>query len=230
MGWKTQTVLIRPAALDAGPDKLLADLGYVNHRKIDETSFPYAGAGSIWIGSIGECIVMYTHLSWAFFEQDEAGDKESVDFRSAMLRHFLESDIVALFLDSVTEAWGFAVFRNGALIRRQYGYDGSVLCNEGSRSPVEETYIANFQRIETAAEITYRDPNHPGYDMTEADLGTPLVFEFCRSLTGVPLDKLQAHGSNFWLNNDEERISTLRRTLLENDARSVDRPWWKFWS
>jgi hypothetical protein len=69
MGWKTQTVLIRPATLDAGPDKLLADLGYDRNRKIDETSFSHAGPGSIWIGSIGDCIVMSALLSWVFLSK-----------------------------------------------------------------------------------------------------------------------------------------------------------------
>jgi hypothetical protein len=131
MGWKTETVLVRPAALDAGPDKLLADLGYDSRRKIDETPFSHAGAGSIWIGSIGDRIVIYTYLSSGFIEQDQADNREAVHFRNALLRHFSESDIAALFLHSVNEAWGFAVFRKRTLIRRQYGYDGSTLCDEG---------------------------------------------------------------------------------------------------
>jgi hypothetical protein len=36
--WKTQAMLIRLDALDGGPDKFLADLGYDERRKIGETS------------------------------------------------------------------------------------------------------------------------------------------------------------------------------------------------
>ena len=70
MGWKTQSILIRPAFLDGGPDKLLAYLGYERRRKVDDTSFSRAGAGSIWIGSIEDCIVIYTHFAGAFFDDD----------------------------------------------------------------------------------------------------------------------------------------------------------------
>jgi hypothetical protein len=99
-----------------------------------------------------------------------------------------------------------------------------------SRLSVEETYIAKFQRIETGGEIRYRDPNHPEYDdMTEADLDQPLVFEICRSFTGSPLNSLQAHGANFWLNEDEARFS-MRSTPARNAAGNIGRPWWKFWA
>jgi hypothetical protein len=62
MGLKTQTILVRHAFLDGGPDKLLADLGYEMRRKIRDVPFSHSGAGSIWIGAIGDCIVIYRQI------------------------------------------------------------------------------------------------------------------------------------------------------------------------
>ncbi len=227
VGWKTQTILIRPAFLDGGPDKLLADLGYEERRKINETSFSYAGRGSIWIGSIEDCIVIYTHFAGAFFDENAAKSKDFIEFKNALLRRFPEADVAAFSAHSVVGHWGFAIFRRGALIRRQYGADGITFCDEGSRLPVEEAYIAKFQRIETEGEARYRDPDHPEYDdMTEADLGELLVPEICYSYTGVPLDALDAPGTNFWLIDDEAKFQA---SMQHYRPKFQSRPWWKFW-
>ncbi len=227
MGWKTQSILIRPAFLDGGPDKLLAGLGYEWRRKVDDTSFSRAGAGSIWIGSIEDCIVIYTHFAGAFFDDDFAKDGDFIEFKNALLRRFPEADVAVFSAHSVVAHWGFAIFRRGALIRRQYGADGTTLCDEGSRLPVEEAYIARFQRIETDGEVRYRDPDHPERDdMTEADLGELLVPEIGYFYAGVPLDALDAPGTNFWLNDDEARF---RASMQQYRAKVQTRPWWKFW-
>ena len=118
MGFKTETMLIRPAALDGGADKLLADLGYDKRRKINNAPFATAGGGSMWIGSTGDCIVVYTYLASGFFD-DPREHRDVVDFKDALARIFPEADIAALFLHSVVGAWGFAVFRRGTLICRQ---------------------------------------------------------------------------------------------------------------
>ncbi|SDR53204.1 hypothetical protein SAMN05444161_5439 [Rhizobiales bacterium GAS191] len=228
MGWKTQTILVRPAALDGGPDRLLADLGYDKRHRIDDASFESAGLGSIWIGSIDVCIIIYTPFAFNFFDDDEADVREFTDFKNALFRQFPEADIAALTLHSVINHWGFAIFRRGTLIRRQHGHDGNVVCDEGPRLPVEESYISRFQRIETGGQIKYQDINHPEYgDMTDSDFGEPLVFEICRSFTGFPLDSREvneASGTNFWLNNSE-----LRSLAPPNALASPARPWWRFW-
>jgi hypothetical protein len=234
VGFKTQSILIRPAFLDGGPDKLLSDLGYERRRKADDTTFSRAGAGSIWIGSIEDCIVIYTHFAGAFFDDNFAKDKDFIEFRIALLRRFPEADVAAFSAHSGVGYWGFAVFRRGTLIRRQYGADGTTFCDEGPLLPVEEAYISKFQRIETEGEVRYRDPNHPEYeDMTVADFGEQLVPEIGRSYTGVPFDELNAPGTNFWLNDDEaEFLSMMQKQRTEEQQRRATfqtRPWWKFW-
>jgi hypothetical protein len=227
MGWKTQSILIRPAVLDGGPDKLLADLGYQRRRKIDDTPLSSAGGGDIWIGSVEDCIVIDTHLAGGFFDDDFAKDGDFIEFRNALLQRFPDADIAAFSANSVVEHWGFAIFRRGALIRRQFGADGNTFCDEGSRLPIEEAYIAKFQRIEAEGEIRYRHPDHPEYDdMTEADLGVLLVPEIGCSYAGVPLDALDAPGTNFWLNDDEAKF---RASTQQVRANIQTRPWWKFW-
>jgi hypothetical protein len=123
MGSKTNTILIRPALLGAGPDELLGHLGYEKRRKIKDEPFATAGGGSIWIGAIGDCIVMYTPFACHFFDglPDDPNDEDFAFFKSSLFRHFYDAKIVGLILDSRVDAWGYAVFRSGALIRRSYG-------------------------------------------------------------------------------------------------------------
>lgn len=227
MGWKTSTILIRPAFLEGGPDKLLADLGYERRRKISDTTFWRAGGGSIWIGAIEDCIVIYTHLAGAFFDDNAAKDPDFIEFKNALLRCFPEADIAAFFAHSVVAGWGYAIFRRGVLVRRHYGAEGIVYCNEGSRLPVEEAYIAKFPKIGTEGEVKYRDPEHPEYDdMTEADLGELLVLELGFSYTGVPFEELDVPGADFWLNDDEAKC---RARDQQFRAKTRTRPWWRFW-
>jgi hypothetical protein len=226
VGWKTQSILIRPAFLENGPDNLLADLGYERRLKGDETPFSRAGGASIWIGSIEDCIVMVTPFAGNFFDDDSVADQDFIAFRNALFRRFPGADVAAFLAHSVVAQWGFAVFRGGTLVRRKHGADGITFCDEGSRLPVEEAYIARFQRVETEGETKYKDPNHPEYDeLTEADLGEMLIQEVGRSFTGVPLDALNIPGTQFCLNDDEARFRPLRRRFIKPRRR----PWWKFW-
>ena len=230
MGWKTQTILVRPTALEGGMETVLGDLGYDKVRKISDTPFADALQGSIWIGMVDNCAIIYTPLAGCFFadENDEENPEFKV-FRGALLRRFPEADIAVLSLHSVIGHWGFAVFRQGELIRRQHGYDGMVMADEGTRLPAEQAYLSKFVCHEVDGAIGYSDPHHPERgDMSDPDLGEELVFEICRSFTGTPLDKLQADGTNFWLNDDEEEI--LRANARQAVSLSASRPWWKFWN
>src|SRR5262249_40874397 len=118
MGWKTNTILVRPALLGAGADELLKHLGYEKRRRIKDEPFATSGRGSIWIGAVGDCIIIYTLLADAFFDGflDDPNDKSFAFFKSALLRRFYDAEVVALTLNSVVDAWGYAVFRSGALI------------------------------------------------------------------------------------------------------------------
>lgn len=227
MGWKTQTVLIRPAGLDGGPEKLLAELGYGSPRKVSETSFAEAGAGSIWIGAIADCVILYTDLAGGFFSDE---DRESNEFKTALLQRFADTDVAALSLHSVVGAWGFAVYQRNVLIRHQDGYDGMVLRDEGPRLPAEEACLARFERHDVNGTILYRDPAHPEFgDMSDPDFGEELVFEVCRSFTGFPLDQLDnVKGVDFWLSEEEEQLH-MQRLPSSSVAIDAARPWWKFW-
>src|ERR1700737_4564382 len=135
MSWKTNAIVVRPAFLGADPDELLGHFGYEKRRKSKEASFAEAGSASIWIGAISDRIIMYTYLTDYFFDGfvDGPPDQGFTFLKSALFRYFSETDIAAFFLDSRVGAWGFAVFRRGALIRRFYGHDGAILGDEGSQ-------------------------------------------------------------------------------------------------
>lgn len=228
MRWKTQTILVRPAILDGGFDKLLADLGYAKRRKINEVPFSGAGEdGSIWIGSLGDCVVIETIFAWNFFARSEdigPEDEEFLNFKSALLRRFSEAEIAVFVLESVAGGWGFAVFRHAALVRCQCGADGSVDHDEGSRLPIEEIYLSKLHRTASEGTTRYQDPDHPeDVDMDASAVGQSLVNEICQSLSGYSLDDLdeRVQGANFWVNDDE--------SIYRAKAEAMNRPWWKFW-
>jgi hypothetical protein len=230
MGSKTQTILIRPAVLDGGPEKLLGELGYDKWRKIADAPFHRAGLGSIWIGAVGDCVIIYSYLVGHFYEEDRNElDQASAALQNSILQRFSEADIAILSLHSVVAHWGFAVYRQGKLIRRQHGYDGMVLADEGPRLPVEEAYLSKFERRDDDGGIRYRHPEYPKYDdVSGADLGGELVFEICKSFTGVPLDRLKADGAIFLLNDDEAEWLAGKAPKHAQGANG-SRPWWKFW-
>jgi hypothetical protein len=217
MSWRTNTIVVRPALLGADPDELLRNLGYEKRRRGKQVSFAEAGGASIWIGAIGDRIIMYTHLADRFFDGffDEPLDQDFTFFKSALFRHFSEVDIAALYLDDRVGAWGFAVFRSGALIRRHYGHDGAILGDEGSRLPAENAYFANCDRIEVDGEILYKSRSDPRCEpLSVADHGEGLLWEVWRSFSGYQLDAPELHqisGYDFWLNDDEDKFG--RRKL-----------------
>jgi hypothetical protein len=231
MSWKTETIFIRPARLDGGPEKLVTDLGYQDHRKISETPISGAGVCSVWIGAAGDCVIIYTRFAAHFFGADD--DEEFNSFRSALLRHFSDADITPLFLDNRSGAWGFAVFRHGTLIRCQYGEDGAAMDDEGARLPAEEAHLARFERRKVNGEVLYRDSENPGAgDLTVSDVGCDLVVEMFQSFTGLHFDDVDGFGigANFWLNEKEqERYSRSRAGLAAVYTSSSVCPWWKFW-
>ncbi|MBN3792230.1 hypothetical protein [Burkholderia sp. Ac-20353] len=227
MGWKTQLILIRPTTLANGPDGLLAAFGYDKRRRLDDVSFGGCGAGDVWIGSVGECVVIYTTLAWSFLDDADA-TADFVQFRNALLQQYSEAEIVVVTLHSVIEQWGFVFYRNGALLRCQHGYDGMVLRDEGARLPIENGIFPGLQRFEDdGGSISYREPMEPGLDMTEADLGTYRVWEIIRSYTGFSLDSRQLDetmGTSFLLSDEQPRTPP-----VTHRPESRPRSWWKFW-
>jgi hypothetical protein len=224
MGFKTDTIVIRPAVLSGGPDELLGHLGYQKRRRIKEAPFATSGGGSIWIGATGDCIVIDTHLASCFFDRfvDDPLDRDFVFLKNVLFRHFSEADIAAFTLNSVVDGWGFAVFRSGSLIRRYYGHDGSILGDEGSPLPSESAYLASCDRTEVDGEILYKQPDPRCEPVNVAYLGSALVDEVSRSFIGYPLDAQEIQripGAAFWLNDDEDKFGAMEERL----------PWWRLW-
>jgi hypothetical protein len=227
-------IFIRPAKLDGGPEKLLTDLGYEKPVRINVTPYYGAGGGSVWIATTGDCVIIHTAFAGQFFGGDDTEEFEA--FRTALLRHFSETEVTALSLVGVVAGWGFAVFRHGNLVRRQYGVDGTILHDEGEPLPLERAFLARFERSEADGETHYRDISNPASgELTKADMGYDFVKETFQSFTGLPFDKIPCDGVNFWLSEAEQAQHSRRLAAAENRRSSArrpprgQRPWWKFW-
>jgi hypothetical protein len=227
MGWKTTTILIRPARLDSGPDQLLAELGFEKRRKIDDKPFSGAGAGSIWVGSIGDCVILETSFAFILIDDQNEGSPHGVTFKKALFQRFPEAVITAVWAHSVTGGWGYAVYERGVPIRRHLGSEREIYIDEGPRLPIEKELIAKYEKIEQDGVVSYRDPDCPECDdMLEGDLGdciTPAVGSF---YAGTDIEALNAAGANFWVNDEEEQFHAAQ-ALAQTKARK--RPWWAFW-
>lgn len=159
-------------------------------------------------------------------------DKEFLDFKRALLRRFSEAEIGVFVLDSVAGGWGFAFFSHAALIRCQFGGDGSVDHDEGSRLPIEKTYLSKPRRTESGGMTRYQDPDHPeNVDMDASYVGQSLAYEICQSLSGYSLHDLddRVQGANPWVNDDESRYRAQTKAEAMYLSGLAGRPWWKFW-
>lgn len=227
MSQKTQTLLIRPASLDGDADAFLERLGYDKHQRVGDVPFSTSGAAEMWIGSVGDCVMICTPLVWEFFEEEHA-TQDFLVFRDALLRSYPNASIVALTLQSTIEQWEFALFHEGVLLRFQHGYDGNVLRNEGARLAVEDSHFEGLERTDAEGKVTYRDPAMPEQIMTEDDLGPYRVNAIIRSLTGFSLESRELNAT---LGTDFRLSDARPATTHPPDASITDqaRPWWRFW-
>jgi hypothetical protein len=233
MAYTANTILIRPGAVESGPEKLLRDLGYENLSKISDCPFGEAigTAGWNWIGTLGDCVIIEGYVA-----QDLFVDMPT-KFKAALLRRFPDSDIAALTKQSTVGHWGFAVYRKGELIRCQHGVDSIVVREFGAHLPIEESYLAK-RRIISKGKITYRNPGDLESEMTEGDFGSDIVWEIFKSFTGLSPNEKNVHhtpGSAFAADDPE---STAAYNAIYEEAlrpaaplppKPIKPPFWQFW-
>ncbi len=200
MGFKASAILVCPASLDGGPEKLLSDLGYANPAKVGETQLIdgiYPPRKTIWISAIGDCVIIASDFADGFFED------RPTDFTNALFRCFPNSEIAALILQSVVDLWGFAVFHGETLIRCKYGSsDEGVGRDQGTFLSIEEICRAKFRA------------GSGDIEMTDDEFGEIVVFEIFKEFTGLPLD-------------EDEALNTLGMCFALGTPPK--NPWWKIW-
>ncbi len=217
MGWKTDTVLIRPAGPAEEAEGLLHGLGFapltpLGVRRFEQAIWPDKGA--IWVGSAGDCLLISARgLSDAFFEPKPAPLVRS------LFRRFPHSEIAAVTLHSVVNLWGFALFRDGAPLRRKAGSaDDGTFEDSGDPLPEESQLLAKSTR-DAKGQRVYRLPEFPDEDMNEDQVGEEYVFKIFERFTGERPDT----GPSLL----DTRCEGFRFGSIE--PMSGTRPWWKFW-
>jgi len=224
MSRSTSTVLIRPASVNGSPETLRDDLGFSASLNAAQGSFGEVGENlDIWIGSIDDCVVLGGGFALSFFEDlpDEIWTK--------LFQHFPGAEVAVLGLNSVVEAWGFAVFRNGELIRRaDNGWtEERALSDFGPRLPIEDAFLSRMERIEKDGAAFYRDKRYPQSDeMTAEDFGESFVDEIFRSFTGFTIDDQELFNL---LGTGFASCDPVIKKVLPSRAGPLGRPWWRFW-
>lgn len=194
MGWKSFSIFIQPAG----------EPGFVKPATFDERATEelseaiapgrYRRAGSenlfkaiypkkraLYLASYGPAAVICEQdIAAAFFTGRKhlwrnSPSAEAAAARNRILSLFPDREIVVLVLHSVVNLWGFAVFRDGMMVRCAAGAsDDGIICDSGSPLPEEESLLAQ----------------KPLAQLDEEGDGETLVFEVSRRLFAKPLNQV----------------------------------------
>ena len=186
MGWKCNSVLLRPATLDIGADLLLGDLGYEGLSPLGEA--PYEQAiwplkETIWIAEINGCLI----LSGRGLADEFFGARRPPLVDRLFARH-PKAEIGAVTLHSVVNLWGFAVYREGREIRSKAGSSDDGTFRDFGAPLGEEAEQLACSRLE-GGERVYRLPEFPGEDLSEDQVGEDYVFKIFQRFTGLRPDR-----------------------------------------
>ena len=217
MGWKTDTVLIRPADSNEEPERLLRELGFTRLAPVGERRYERAiwpDKNTVWVGLAGDCLMISARgLSDPFFTD------RPTPLTDALFHRFAGADVAAVTLHSVVNLWGFAVFRNGRALRRKAGSaDDGTFEDWGSPLPEEEDLLAN-SLLDVDGERIYRLPQLPDEELTEDQVGEEYVFKIFERFAGERPDT----GATLL----ETRCDGFRFSSIA--AAGARRPWWNFW-
>ncbi len=217
MGWKTDTLLIRPASPAEEAQGLLSDLGFASLTPLGERPYEQAiwpDKDTVWVGSCGDCLMISARgLSDLFFQPEPAPRVQ------ALFRRFPHSEVAAVTLHSVVNLWGFALFRDGRPLRRKAGSaDDGTFEDTGDPLPEERDLLAKSTRNADGKRV-YRLPEFPDEDFTEDQVGEEYVFKVFERFTGERPDT----GPTLL----DTRCVGFRFDSIE-DASGA-RPWWKIW-
>ncbi|RBP11408.1 hypothetical protein DFR50_116103 [Roseiarcus fermentans] len=217
MGWKTDTVLIRPAHVGADAQALLGSLGFSDLTPLGERPFEAAiwpKTGEVWIGGAGECLMISARgLCGEVFKPGAA------PFVQALARRFPGGEIAAATLHSVVNLWGFAVLRDGVALRRKAGSaDDGTFEDFGAPLPEERELLAR-STLDGEGRRVYRLPDFAGEAMSEDQVGEEYVFRIFERLTGQRPD------------TGETLLDTpcAGFSFSSLAVAAPHRPWWKVW-
>jgi hypothetical protein len=193
MGWKSFSVFVQPAGqpsfgdvssrsdqhADALCDALVPGL-YRRSEASALSSAIYPQNGDLHLASYrSSAIICEQDIACAFFDGKKhlwrhRASQAAASARDKILEHFADREITALVLHSVVDLWGYAVYRDGVMIRCAAGAaDDGIICDMGARLPEEHTVLRG----------------RPLAEVVEDDGGEELVFEMSRRLFGTRLDE-----------------------------------------
>lgn len=205
MGFKTFTVFATdtPGYFGTSPThypkkakELLNTLGLNDYELVSEDVAlnDYPKGGQLHIGAYEHGVVI-AHASLPALLFDEVGRdknfgrlKENGPFRRAIHELFPNGEVLALILHSVVNMWGFALYRNGEMLRCASGAEGDLHSSIGAILPEEEPLLAE----------------HPIDSLDSGDVAysEDLVFDVSQRMLGCRYDEADV---------DELRCSYFKR-------------------
>lgn len=230
MGWKTSTIVIKPA-INIDVEDLLDSLGYKGANK--SGSEPYEIAmnpydDTLYVGRYKDCLLICSdYLPMLFFGEDLVSEEQ------IFIQKFPGAEICSFALHSVTNLWGYAVIQNGKKIRVRAGTaDEGVMIDIGEPLEEEKELLATAT-VDKNGIRTYPSIHFPGERLTEDQVGEDFVFEISRRYFGNRLDQcdellfetmLEGYASP-----EEASSPTAPISDVSEETQTPKKPWWKFW-
>ena len=219
MGWKTATVIVNNTN-DINFKSLLEELGFTKFERIEDEPYEVAmnpGDNTVFIGKYKDILLI---TSW------EIADKFFYENNSAypdlLIKLFPRSEICSLVLHSGVNLWGYAVIKDGQLIRARSGsaQDGTFI-DIGEPLP-EEMEILSRSTLHEDGTRTYSYKEYDAEPMSEDQVGEEFVF----AVSGRYFDE-QLHTDDLLFDTMLEGYTYTK--MITDETVVSKKPWWKFW-
>jgi hypothetical protein len=219
MGFKTFTLFAsdipgyfgtEPAHDPTKGDDMLERLGLTGYTLIDPNVElnDYPADHDLYIGAYPHGVVISHHeLPAAFFDEKSRRKNfgrtaDRSDFVQRIVGLYPQGEVLALILHSVSDVWGFSLYRNGQLVRCASGGGGEFHGSIGVPLPEELSILSK----------------HPIESIDNEGLGEELVFDVAQRVLGRRYDE-----------EDLGELLKCSHYRMAPKARSTWSKLWTFW-
>lgn len=185
MGWKASLFIVS-GNTGLSDQEVLSKLGFDKTSPLAENTFDAVinpPDGQVYIGNYnGNLIICSQEIPNRIFERRQKEARELSD-------QFPGSELCALMLHSVVNAWGYSVIRDGRMLRERLGdADNGTLVDQGEPLPEELSLLA-LSSLDENGNRVYSFEDDPDEELSEDQVGEDFVFAVSKRYFGQALDQ-----------------------------------------
>lgn len=229
MGWKTFSILVKPAT-EISHEVILKTLGFSDFRKIDDQPYEvaiYPDTNKIYIGNYQDTLLISEfNLPELFFSEGLSETENN------LINLFPDAEIGAVSLHSGTNYWAYAIINNGKKIRARMGDSDNGTTLDYGEPLEEEIDLLSKSYLDKNGNRLYVFEDHPDELYTEDQVGENFVFEIYKRFTGESLDSnddllFDTILSGYQISKARKTFSAVEQTPVIKATKA--KSWWKFW-